>query len=407
MKLLKISDLIWFGILSAAVFLSLQNAFISADAAYYIPVARDISDGLIPYKDIRSSYTPIMMYLNSVIFYVISNPDYHIFLVFQYLVIISSLGFLYFICIKLKLDIPRTIFLLLFIFISILSSEGTFINLEVYVFLFVVISFWFLLKENFFWSGVFLSLSVFSKQYAILNFLPFGMLLIYHYGSHKKYMTYFVLGASLPVFLFFFYFSVLENVPLNSLIKQLSGGSYASSGVTAEKSFKWLLIDAKVFILMILPFFFMKRDFFRSGLSKILIVGILVNLIPLTIQNFQHYFILTFPYIALLLAYNKEDITPRFFTVANFSLILISMFLFARIERYKDNGDVQKNISQKYIKEYPVGSEVFLDGHIRFLYILNDYRNPVVSKIGYSFGFVPDSAFRTKYQVLPKKGSNP
>jgi hypothetical protein len=83
------------------------------------------------------------------------------------------------------------------------------------------------------------------------------------------------------------------------------------------------------------------------------------------------------------------------------------MFLFARIERYKDNGDVQKNISQKYIKEYPVGSEVFLDGHIRFLYILNDYRNPVVSKIGYSFGFVPDSAFRTKYQVLPKKGSNP
>ena len=406
MKLLRISNFFWLIIVIAALLLNLKYAFISPDAAFYIPVARDISGGLVLYKDIQCSYTPIMMVLNSLIFNIISQPPYHVFIIFQYLVIITSLVFLFFICSKLKLDKTRTFFILLFIFISVLSSDGTYINLEVYVFLFVMGAFWFLLKGEYFWAGVFLSLSVFSKQYAILNFLPFGLLMIHQIGLNKKPWFSFVFGASLPLIVFLIYFSLLEDVPLIALIKQLGGGSYASSGLASDKSLKGLLIDGKVFILMVLPFLFMKWNFLRSDISKILFVGVIVNLIPLFIQNFQHYFILSFPYLALLLAYNINFSTTKTYIAVNFSMLLISAFLFARIERYQDNWSIQTKISQKYINDYPAGSEVFLDRHIRFLYIMNNYKNPVVSNVGYSFRFVPDSAFRATYVVLPTKELN-
>ena len=125
-----------------------------------------------------------------------------------------------------------------------------------------------------------------------------------------------------------------------------------------------------------------------------------VGVIPIAIQNFQHYFILTFPYIFMLIARNYKNLNWNFFLVSNLSLILISGFLFLRIFRYEDVHLEQIKVAKEHEVNFPVGSQVFLLGEIRYLYILNNYHNPVLQEVGYTFDFVPDEEFREKYPVL-------
>lgn len=399
MKLLRISNIIWALVLMVLIYLSIIYAFISADAPYYLSVARDISNGLIPYKDIFNSYTPAMMYLNAMIFRIFDGPGYHYFLVFQYVLILMSSVFLYLICRKVDLDKLKSTFLGLFLFIAVLSSDGNYINLEVYILFCVLLSFWFLINKQFFWTGIFLALSFFCKQYGILNFLPFFLLVGLYHGFKKKHVINFVIGAVLPLLAFLVYFLLIENVTFISLIKQLSGSGYVQS-IASTKSLFSILVGAKVFFLLIVPLFFLKIKPFKNKTDAVLILGILINLIPVAIQNFQHYYILTFPYIFVLIARNYKNLNWNFFIVSNLSLILISSFLFLRILRYKDVHNEQIKVAKKYEASIPVGSEVFLWGEIRYLYILNNYHNPVLSEVGYSYPFEPEESFREKYPVL-------
>ena len=385
------------------MYLSIHYSFISADSPYYISIARDISNGLVPYKDINSIYTPAMMYLNSIIFRIFDDPRYHYFLVFQYVLILLSSGLLYLISRNLSLDKWKSAFLTLFLFIAVLSSDGTEIILEVYILLCVLFAFWFLINKQFFWTGIFLALSFFSKQYGILNFLPYFLLVGVYHGFKKKYLINFILGATIPLLAFLVYFLLFEKVNSFDLIKQLSGSGYGQSNVSSSKSFFSLIAGFKVFLLLIFPLFFLRINPFKNKIDGILIIGILVNLIPVLIQNFPHYFILTYPYIFILMARNYKNLDKRFLLVANLMLVIISVLLFLRIFRYKDVYDEQLRVAEKYKNEFPVSSEVFLSGKIRYLYILNDYHNPVLKEVGYDYNFSPDEDFKKKYLVLELK----
>ncbi len=400
MKLLRISNIFWTLVLVVLLYLSITYAFISADAPYYLSIARDIFNGLIPYKDIFNIYTPAMMYLNSMIFRIFDDPGYHYFLVFQYVLILLSSGFLYLICRKLDLDKLKSAFLGLFLFIAVLSSDGTYINLEVYILLWVLLSFWFLINKQFFWTGIFLALSFFSKQYGILNFLPFFLLVGVYHGLKKRYLINFIVGAALPLLAFLVYFLLIENVSFMNLIGQLSGSGYGQSGVSSTKSIFSLIAGFKVFLLLIFPLFFLRINPFKNKIDGILIIGILVNLIPVLIKNFPHYFILTYPYIFLLMAKNYKNFDKKFLLVSNLMLVIISVLLFFRIFRYKDVYEEQIRVAEKYKNEYPVSSEVFLSGKIRYLYILNNYHNPVLKEVGYDYDFSPDEDFKKQYPVL-------
>lgn len=400
MKLLRISNIIWILVLIVLIYLSINYSFISADAPYYLSIARDISDGLIPYKDIFNSYTPVMMFLNSMIFRVFDDPEYHYFLIFQYVLILISSGFLYLICRKLNLDKLKSVFLGLLLFIAVLSSDGNYINLETYILFCVLLSFWFLINKLFFWAGIFLAISFFSKQYGILNFLPFILLIRLYHGLEKKHLRNFVIGAVLPLLVFLVYFLLIENVTFISLIKQLTGSGYGQTGIASTKSLFSIFAGAKVFLLLIIPLFFLQLKPFKKRIDAVLILGILINLIPITIQNFQHYYILSFPYIFVLIARNFKNFNRKFFIVSNLSLILISGFLFLRILRYKDVHKEQIRVAKMHEINFPVGSQVFLLKEIRYLYILNNYHNPVLKEVGYSYSFNPDEDFREKFPVL-------
>jgi hypothetical protein len=298
------------------------------------------------------------------------------------------------------LDKLKSAFLGLFLFIAVLSSDGNYINLEVYILLCVLLSFWFLINKQFFWTGIFLALSFFSKQYGILNFLPFFLLVGLYHGFEKKHLRNFVIGAVLPLLVFLVYYLIIENVSFISLIKQLTGSGYGQKGIASTKSLFSIFVGSKVFLLLIIPLFFLKIKPLKNKTDAVLILGILINLIPIAIQNFQHYYILTFPYIFVLIARNFKNFNRKFLIVSNLSLILISSFLFLRILRYKDVHNEQIKVAKKYEVNYPVGSQVFLWGEIRYLYILNNYHNPVLKEVGYSYPFKPDESFMEKYPVL-------
>jgi hypothetical protein len=400
MKLLKISNIFWVCILIILIVFSISFSFISADAPYYLTVARDISNGLIPYKDIYSIYTPAMMYLNALLFDIFKEPEYYNFLSFQYVIILVSSLFLYAICRKYDLSKTFSIYLALFLFIAVLSSDGTYINLEVYVLLFSLIAYWFLMKGLFFWTGVFLALCFFSKQYGILNFIPYLLLGIVHHGYDKKNLVGLVIGATFPLLAFLLYFLVLKDIPLYHLLEQLTGKGYGQKGVSSTKSLFSILVGFKVFLLLIIPLFSLKINPFKSKIDGILISGILLNLIPIIIQNYPHYFILTYPFIFILIARNYSKFNLKVLIVSNLVLAVISVLLFLRIYRYKNINEEQQEIAEYYLEHYPETSEVFLLGKIRFLYLLNNYHNPVLKEVGYSYDFIPDDDFKIKYPVL-------
>lgn len=390
----------WAVILIFLVFLSVVFTSISADAPYYLAVSRDISRGLVPYKEINNIYTPLMMYLNSLIWMIFKNPDYEYFLLFQYFIILCSSVMIFKLSRKKAIGKIPSIFLSLFFAITVLSSDGTYINLEVYILLFTLISFWLLFEKRFFWCGFFLSLGFFFKQYGIFNFFPFLLLIIIGQPFERKQLLLFFFGALVPVAVFLSYFIAFEGVSIEALIHQLTGGGYGQRNMSAEKTFFGFIAGAKVFILLIISLLFLRIPLIKNKVNIILALGILINLIPIIIQNYQHYYILTYPYIFMLMLRHADNFDKKFFLASNTALILISGFLFLRIFRYKDNFAEQQKIAEMAKQKYPVGSKVFLMGEIRYLYLLNDYQNPVLSEVGYSYEFVPDENFKEKYNFL-------
>ncbi|MFV8224400.1 hypothetical protein [Christiangramia aquimixticola] len=401
MRRFKILNIVWGFILSLLIILSILYAFISTDAPYYLSIARDISRGYAPYKDIFSSYTPVMMYLNSLLHLWVEQPSYHFSLVFQYIITTIAVVFFYKICRIEKQGKTMSVFLSFFLFISILSSDGTYINLEVYVIMFSLIAFYLLLKERFLWSGVFLALGFFSKQYGIFNFLPF-LLLIVSYHGFRKHLVKFIIGGLAPLFIFLIYFVFFERVEFQDLALQLTGSGYDQEMIELETTWFRFLAGAKIFILLVVPLVLIRRNPFRDKIDSVLILGIFINLLPLYIQTVSHYFILTFPYIFILLARNIDFSNRRILVVSNVVLVIIAGLLFTRIFKYREVYNEQLDLAEKIQNVYPVGSKVFLYKHFRFLYILNDYQNPVLKEIGYRYGFKPDQDFGRKYNVLAK-----
>lgn len=400
MRILKLHNTIWGSLLCILLILSVYFAFISTDAPFYLSISRDVANGKVIYKDIYNVYTPIMMQLNSLVYIIFDNPGYHVYLLFQYLIISVSTFFFYRICLNHEIHKNIAIFLSVFLFLSILGSDGTYIILEVYVIMFVFASYWFLQKSQFFLSGAILSLAFLSKQYGVLNFVPFFLLISTSPLFKMHFLFKFLIGASFPVFIFLGYYLFFQNIDLLSLYIQLTGQGYEQNMKDVGFTIMGFLSGAKIFILIMFPFLFVKIQPIQNRVEGILILGIILNLLPLIVQNFAHYFILTFPYVFILLAMKYQDFNKKLFYTCNIVLILISVSLFLRVIRYKDVYSEQLEIAKKYEEVLPKGSTVFLYKGYRYLYLLNDYQNPVLKSIGYSYGYKPDESFIQKYEVL-------
>lgn len=367
--------------------LSLAFSFISSDAPYYLSVARDISQGSVPYKDLYLSYTPLTMYINAFLFAMLSENNYNYFLFFQFLIIIMGISVYYKTISKyFKLSTLSALFLSLILGVAILSTDGNYINLEIYSILFLFLAFYFFFKKSFIITGIFLALSFFCKQYGILNFIPIYFLIIQQGEKIFLKSLSISLGGVIPLFFFLVYFIGFQKIPLINLIDQLNGLKYLEYVANEFPSMLNWILGGKVFLILLLSCFIFVRKSYKKPLNIGFLLGILVSLVPSFVQSFQHYFLNTFPYIFLLLAFNwgsekKTVLIPLVFSNA----ILISAFWYSRVIKYRDVYENQVQLAQQSQEYLPEDSRVFINGGARFLYFLNNYQNPLKEKIGYSY----------------------
>lgn len=387
-------------LLSGAVYFSLKFSYIGSDAPYYLSVARDISSGLVPYKDIYLSYTPLAMYFNALLFKIFSGFEYSLFLFFQYLLIFAG-GLLLYLINWRQIDIQKQKAGLLSVFfvLAVMSSDGNDIALEIYSVLFVLFSLFFFFKNNIFWVGFFLGLSFFCKQFGLLNFVPFFLWFLLEKKHFLLQLPKIAAGALVPLLLFLLYFVGFQNIPLASLFNQLNGAAYVSYTLVSWGSITDYLIGAKVFILLVIPLVFYK-DIQKDRLNFFLIVGVVVNLLPLMLQSFQHYYINTFPFLFVLIGRAWANSKNKIILYHAASVFLITGMFYLRVFRYSDRHKAQQTVSHTAQNMLSRKNEVFLNGSIRYLYLMNNYSNPVVSKIGYSYPYKPDRTAMDTINVL-------
>ena len=410
-KTLKISLVILLSSLSiACVFFILKFTWISADAPFYLAIARDLSEGQVMYKDFINVYTPLMMEINSLLYKVIVHPSYSVFILFQIGVILSQ-AVLFFLLIRniVKLDLIVSLIVSCAFILAVLSSDGNYINLEVYSAFFVIAAFFFVLQDKYYFiSGVLLELSFLCKQYGVLNFIPFALFVLLHErltAQRIKKIAYLASGGLLVLFAFLFFYVVVQEVPFESLIAQLTGKGYAKMATNKEKRLSSFLLGGKIlfFFLPVLILHFVKH----RHLSKVLIfalTGIVVNLLPMMLQFMQHYFINTFPYLFLCIAYILKDSASRTqFVLIACAALVSGVLLIDRIFRYRGNKAKQLAEASEVKKYLPPGSRVFIYGPLRHLYFLNNYHNPFAKTIGYNFAFPKGAGLEPGELVLVDK----
>lgn len=384
--------------------LSYHFSYISSDAPYYLMVAKDISMGAIPYKEIYLSYTPIMMYLNSLIFLFFEEPNYKIFLLFQFLLIAIVLFIFFKIIIKyFKLSVFDAILLTSFMGISILSSDGNLIILEVYSVLMVIIAFFFFQKGYYVLVGIFLGLSFFCKQYGIINFLPFYLYIFLTKKNALESVLKISVGGLIPLAGFLLYFLGFQNISLLKILTQIGGLDYIQFSLLSPPKLINMILGAKVFLLLILVLLFFPLSVFRRKYNLLLLAGLFLNLLPIILQSFQHYYLNSFPYLFLIIAYNWKEFNHRILLPIYIVFPLVAILLYVRDFRYRNVYKDQIVNAIELKEHYPTGSSIFIYGHIRYMYLLNNYNNPLKEKVGYSYPYLPNISDAFSETILSNK----
>jgi hypothetical protein len=392
-----------------AIIYSYIYIYIGADAGFYLPISRDISQGLVVYKDIYSGYTPLMMYLNAIIYYFIPDANFYISNLFHYFIILLNGLFFYFYLKKRKFTTNYALQLALLLVIAIITSEGRFINLEIYVTLFVFLAFYFFELKKYFLVGICISLGVLSKQYGVLNYLP--MMLLIYFSTHQSFkpLLKFCIASFIVAILFISYFVFIEGIRFNDFLFQLIGvgTNYAKTDrvgffvelISYIKSGKivWLLL-----IPVLINYYetFKKKFIQISYYYKILMLGLLLNLLPTLVTHWAHYFILIFPYLFIIIAYlansYKKEVHFSLFGL----LLILNFYLIIRTYIDIPIKNEQTKIAKETVAIYPKKTKIFLRGKARFMYITNTYENPVRKTIGYDFLYIPNQTFKNKYIVI-------
>ena len=80
-------------------------------------------------------------------------------------------------------------------------------------------------------------------------------------------------------------------------------------------------------------------------------------------------------------------------------IISNSFLLINRINKYKYKRENQITKSFELLGEHKRGSEILIEGSI-YLYLTNNYKNPLVSKFGYQFFYKIPEAEKNKFKRL-------
>lgn len=383
-------------LLIISIFFIFNYLWIGADAPYYLATARDLSEGEILYKDIANGYTPLVMVVFSYVFLLFKDQPFLVSMLVHFGFILLGGIVLFLILRKLNLSVKVSIALATIFVLAILSSDGNYIVLEVYSVFFVLLAVLLLVKDRaYLLTGILLGCSFLCKQYGVLNFIPFFFYIWFKKEMVAKIMkcTWVAAGGALVLALFVGYYSVVRDLGLVDLLKQISGAGYSEASVARDRSLISILIGAKVFILFgSIGLLYLLQE---KGMTFDLLfcfVGVVACLLPVYLRGYQHYYINTFPYLftgigVIIASLENNALQKKYLLVVLATGIISSLFLIARIVRYSDQSMKQLQTADLLATYIPKGSMVYIDGPMRYLYILNGYKNPFLETIGYTYTF--------------------
>ncbi len=385
--------------------------FLNHDSGFYLKYAWDIHNGFSYYKDLNVAYTPLAMFILSIIFDIYPSISlYFIFLFIVILYFISTLLF-YFILCNFKTDKPIAKLISLILLVSLFELDGANIQLEPFVLLFqltgiLLIQKW-SVNKNYIWlflAGLSCFFAFYAKQYGIT--VAIGMVwYIYSFRNNLKNLVSIVIifsaGIMFPVLIIILY-QIFLQIPLNNILLKLLSINYITgkeiiTGIGYDlphffKSIYKFIIDLPLVLLLIV---FATRKF-RPKLNKDLIFVILLisgSCIQLVFAGYRHYYQLIAPYILMLIPLIISNLDSAKQVEFHRYLILLSLiFLITTVPIMTDRFihrskrlNHQLTRTEKLTKIIPSGEKVYLQAISPAYYYLCRYKSPDFLKLGYRF----------------------
>jgi hypothetical protein len=414
--------------------------FMGHDSGFYLKYALDFYNGLSYFHDFNVAYTPLSMYILSLVYYIFPEASLYLFYTvitllyvfcgFLFLQILRNFG------IEQKLTVVMTSILVVALFVY----DGANIQLEPFVLIFQLISILLFQKwiktDNLlylFGTGFNCFLAFYAKQYGLFILIGYAWYFFANRNEMKeriKSVLIFLAGFMIPVLFLLVQFYFHELNPSEMFVKiagiEVLKGNEVITGIGYDvfnlvRSLFRSLIEVPVLIL-IFPL-----SIKYAGLPKLkdtmLIFCIATgSLLQLLFAGYRHYYQLIGPYMLILMALMFRDLsaqTPwlkKWFKILIIAFIIISAGNVAdrfnhRIKRLK-----RQNINAELLLGVlPRGEKVYLQGVSPAYYYLCRYNSADFKTLGYRFpeeftpaylsGNLPEKSFiitDTLYRKLPE-----
>lgn len=164
-----------------------------------------ITKGWLPYRDIAIAHTPLML-IDLGIFYKIFGTGIWQLKIFTWIIIFSLDVLVYWIAKRLWNKKVAIVAMLSFI-VSMLIYDGNGLWFDLYMGVFALVSFYFVRRRNYFWTGIFWALAFISKQTAVWFLIPIGFEIVKEtkwksgFASKVQRSMHFLSGSLLILFI--------------------------------------------------------------------------------------------------------------------------------------------------------------------------------------------------------------
>lgn len=401
-KTLKIATACVFLLIGLLIINFISYPIVSADAGYYLSVAREFYQGKTYFVDIGTIYNPLAIITIGFpfLFDDVPNIRYHIAINIG---IILLAGFCFY---KLSRFILKkkewNYFLAGFFIILLLYNDGRYVILEPLSVVFQLLALIFylnFLKTFSIWRmfivGICISLAFLSKQFGLFIAVPIGLSMLLNKKILFKQMIITSIGFAVPIVIFYQIihtnqFSVFDFV--QSILGkgvQIDQGN----GTGLELDFKSRMMFLLIFVatnlyITLLPFSL--KTVLNSKFFILLTIALISSFTVLLFAFYLHYFIYIIPFFLLLLALTINQSNTKLFKWKAFVLVSLSILLIVfsvakSINSKKQTYYTQVEYAKQLNKLVPKNSKVYLSGIMPSYYYSCQYNSIDSKKVSYAF----------------------
>lgn len=406
----SISLIIFILIAIAALFSLFMVQYSHDDVGYYFKYAQEVANGSngLLYKDIELNYSPLPIYLYSIIFKISKDlPVNGILLMINYFFILGTIFFLYKIFKSLDTPNSKSLIALSIYLCSIIGIGAS--STEHFVVFFEVLMIYMLLSENkvsYTIAGISAFLAFYSKQYGLIA-IGLGGLYFFVFKNKIAKLPYFLIGLLIPNIILFFFYNSIEGFSIFDLYGNLLFPHKNEAVLTGENYGLMVFIQGFIQFLMIAPYlllaiylYFTNKLYLKTTTNYFLLFAI-ASFAPLAIASFLHYYLLIIPFILLfsVSVFKEYDFREKFINAVLIILITISLtssfgsfyriknidgkYLPSKVVGFNPN-EVINNDCLSLNKIIPRGSKVFIVDAV-FYYYPADFYSIDLKNLGYTW----------------------